>query len=226
MAPLGPSPPVAVGEAVIRVLVADDHPLMLDGIKNALADAQDIAVVGQAQTGREALALARRTSPDVVLLDLRMPDMDGLACLHELKRRAPETRVVILSATADERQINTALRLGADAYVVKSVNPVDLASVIRQAVDRTTFTALAGEASDEQARARADGLSDREIAILRALASGLTNQAIGRKLWVSEQTIKFHLRNVYRKLGVSSRTEAARYAHEVGLVDSHSDVRA
>jgi DNA-binding NarL/FixJ family response regulator len=99
------------------------------------------------------------------------------------------------------------------------VNPLDLASVVRQTHEGTTFSAIAGEEGDEVAAARAEGLSDREIAILRALASGLSNQAIGRELWVSEQTIKFHLRNVYRKLGLSNRTEAARYAHEIGLVD-------
>jgi DNA-binding NarL/FixJ family response regulator len=214
-----PGTAVAVRERVIKLLLADDHPLMLDGIRKALSAADDIEVVGEARSGREALALAARTQPDAVLLDLRMPQMDGLACLQELKRIAPEIRVIILSATEEPRQIRAALRLGADAYVVKSVNPVDLASVVRQTMDGTTFTALADGDGDPLAVVRADGLSDREIAILSALASGLSNQAIGRKLWVSEQTIKFHLRNIYRKLGLSNRTEAAHYAHEAGLVD-------
>ena len=205
---------------MIKLLVADDHPLMLDGIRKALSAAEDIEVVGQAGSGREALALAARTAPDLALLDLRMPQMDGLACLQELKRMSPETRVIILSAIADRRQIRAALRLGADAYVVKSVNPVDLPSVVRQTMDGTMFSALAEEDGDDEAAARANGLTDREIAILRALASGLSNQAIGRRLWVSEQTIKFHLRNIYRKLGLSNRTEAAHYAHEAGLIDS------
>ena len=205
---------------MIKLLLADDHPLMLDGIRKALSAAADIEVVGQAESGREALALAARTTPDVALLDLRMPQMDGLSCLQELKRLLPEIRVIVLSAIDDRRQIRAALRLGADAYVVKTVNPVDLPSVVRQTVNGTTFTALDDVDGDDAASVRAEGLSDREIAILRALASGLSNQAIGRRLWVSEQTIKFHLRNIYRKLGLSNRTEAAHYAHEAGLVDT------
>jgi len=216
----GASTAVAVQGRVIKLLVADDHPLMLDGIRKALSAAEDIEVVGQAGSGREALALAARTAPDLALLDLRMPQMDGLACLQELKRLSPEIRVIILSAIADRRQIRAVLRLGADAYVVKSVNPVDLPSVVRQTMDGTMFSALAEEDGDDEAAARANGLTDREIGILRALASGLSNQAIGRRLWVSEQTIKFHLRNIYRKLGLSNRTEAAHYAHEAGLIDS------
>jgi len=200
------------------VLLADDHPLMLDGIAKALSRADDVEVVGRASSGAEALALAARTAPDVVLLDLRMPAMDGFACIPQLKRRSPATRVIVLSASTEPRDVRSALRLGADAYVVKSVNPADLASVIRQTHEGTTFTAFAPDGATETDGA-GDGLTDRELAILRALASGLSNDGIGRRLWVSEQTIKFHLRNIYRKLGVANRTEAARYAHEAGLID-------
>ena len=200
------------------MLLADDHPLMLDGIAKALSRADDVEVVGRASSGAEALALAARTAPDVVLLDLRMPAMDGFACIQELKRRSPATRVIVLSASTEPRDVRSALRLGADAYVVKSVNPADLASVIRQTHEGTTFTAFAPDGATETDGA-SDGLTDRELTILRALASGLSNDGIGRRLWVSEQTIKFHLRNIYRKLGVANRTEAARYAHEAGLID-------
>jgi DNA-binding NarL/FixJ family response regulator len=211
-------PSVAARARSVSVLLADDHPLILDGIRNALSEVGDIDVVGAASSGRDALALARRKDPDVLLLDLRMPDLDGFACLRELRRVAPRTRVVVLSATTDRREIRAALRLGAAAFVLKSVTPVDLASVIRQTVDNTIFTTL--DVDDPvDAHPRSDGLTDRELAILRAVASGLSNQEIGRTLWVSEQTIKFHLRNVYRKLGVANRVEAARYAHEAGLLD-------
>jgi DNA-binding NarL/FixJ family response regulator len=212
----GPSPPVAAGEQVIRVLLADDHPLMLDGIAKALACADDLEVVGRALSGAEALALAARTAPDVVLLDLRMPAMDGFTCIQELKRRSPATRVIALSASEDARDIRSALRLGADAYVVKTVAPLDLPSIVRQVVDGTAFMPFAEDAG--VTAGHSEGLTDREIAILRAVASGLSNRAIGLQLWVSEQTIKFHLRNIFRKLGVSSRTEAALYAYEAGLV--------
>ena len=208
----------AVVEHVIKVLLADDHPLLLDGVRKALAASADIEVVGQASSGAEALELADEAHPDVVLLDLRMPDPDGLACLQELKRKLPKTQVIVLSALDDPRHIRAALRLGADAYVVKSVNPVDLASIIRQSVDGTSLTLFGGRGADVDAGG-SEPLSDRELAILRAVASGLSNQAIGRRLWVSEQTIKFHLRNIYKKLRVSNRTEAARYAFEAGLAD-------
>jgi DNA-binding NarL/FixJ family response regulator len=214
----GASPPVAAGERVITVLIADDHPLILDGVRNALTGVPGIEIVGAVSSGREALLLARRTTPDVLVLDLRMPEMDGFACLREVRRASPLTRVIVLSASTDRREIRAALRLGAAAFVLKSVHPRDLASVIRQTVDGTTFTTLddANVGTDET---RADGLTERELAILRAVASGLSNHEIGRTLWVSEQTIKFHLRNVYRKLGLSNRIEAARYAHESGLVE-------
>ena len=205
----------------IRVVVADDHPLILEGVREILRDAEPIDLVGEASSGAKAIALAAELQPDVVLLDLRLPDVDGLTCIDEIRTCSPASKVVILSASADPRAIRAALRNGAAAYVVKSVNPVDLPSAIRQAVDGTVFHGVAASDDDHSAAARADGLSDREIAILRAVASGLSNQAIAKRLWVSDQTIKFHLRNIYRKLGVSSRTEAARYAHQRGLVDLH-----
>jgi DNA-binding NarL/FixJ family response regulator len=212
-----PRPPVATGKRAIRVLLADDHPLILDGVRNALARADDIAIVGAASSGREALLLARRTAPDVVLLDLRMPEMAGFECLRELRRISPRTRVIVLTASSEPREIRTALRLGAAAFVVKSVRASDLASVIRQTVQGTTFTTLDDGDGDECGPG--EDLTPRELTILRAVASGLSNQEIGRTLWVSEQTIKFHLRNVYRKLGISNRIEAARYAHEAGLIE-------
>jgi DNA-binding NarL/FixJ family response regulator len=213
-----PGTPVAAGKRTISVLLADDHPLILDGVRNALARAADIEVVGAVPSGREALLLARRTAPDVVLLDLRMPGMEGFECLRELRRVAPRTRVIVLSASSERREIRTALRLGAAAFIVKSVQPSDLASVIRQTVDGTTFTTLDDGEGDDVAES-SDRLTQRELTIPRAVANGLSNQEIGRTLWVSEQTIKFHLRNVYRKLGISNRIEAARYAHEAGLIE-------
>jgi DNA-binding NarL/FixJ family response regulator len=166
------------------------------------------------------LPLVSRTNPDVVLLDLRMPEMDGLACLDLIRKRHPEVKVVVLSVFSDSEHIETALKRGACGYIVKSVNPIDLPSAIRQVMEGAVYHALGLPEVDESASARAAGLTEREIAILKAVARGLSNQAIGKELWVTEQTVKFHLTNIYRKLGVANRTEAARYAYQNGLVES------
>ena len=203
----------------MRVLVADDHKLIVEGIKRALDESEDFEVVGEASSGSQVLPLVRRTNPDLVLLDLRMPGADGLTCLSQIRKHHPDVKVVVLSVSTDENLIQTVLKRGASAYIVKSINPIDLPSALRQAVEGTVYNAIGlPEAGDSTAKAA--GLTDREIAILSALARGLSNEAIGKELWVAEQTVKFHLTNVYRKLGVSNRTEAARYAYQQGLVES------
>jgi two-component system nitrate/nitrite response regulator NarL len=203
-----------------KVLIADDHPLVRSGVRRALEEEPDIEVVGEATNGAKVLPLIGQTGPDLVVLDLSMPQLDGLACLDQIHKRYPNVKVVILSATGDPDRVQAALARGATAYVVKSVDVRDLASALRQAVEGTVFHALGLQHDSEGQLAESSGLTKREVAILKAVARGLSNQAIGRELWVSEQTVKFHLRNVFRKLGVGSRTEAARYAFEHGLVES------
>jgi DNA-binding NarL/FixJ family response regulator len=203
-----------------RVLIADDHPLVLAGIRRALGEVEDIEIVGEASVGSQVLPLVGRTDPDLVLLDIRMPQLDGLACLDLIRQRHPDVKVVVLSAYSDRDHIESALRRGASAYIVKSVNSLDLASALRQAVEGTVVHVLGSPQDDDGDSAGAAGLTKREIAMLKALARGLSNQAIGKEMWVTEQTVKFHLRNIYRKLGVGSRTEAARFAYEHGLVES------
>jgi DNA-binding NarL/FixJ family response regulator len=203
----------------MRVLIADDHRLIVEGIKRALEDADDFEVVGEASSGSQVLPLVGRTNPDIVLLDLRMPGADGLTCLAQIKKRYPDIKVVVLSVSTDESVIQTVLMRGASAYIVKSINPIDLPSALRQAVEGTMYSAI-GLPEPGESAAKAAGLTEREAAILSALARGLSNEAIGKELWVAEQTVKFHLTNIYRKLGVSNRTEAARLAYQNGLVDS------
>ncbi len=203
----------------MRVLIADDHRLMVEGTKQALEKAGGFEVVGEAVTGVQVLPLVRRLSPELVLLDLRMPQMDGLTCLAKIKKEFPDIKVAILSVSQDPELIQTALKRGASAYIVKSIDPDDLAGALRQALDGNVFT-TAGVTEDPGERAARDaGLTERELVIVRAVARGLSNEAIAKELWVAEQTVKFHLTNIYRKLGVSNRTEAARYAFEQGLVD-------
>jgi DNA-binding NarL/FixJ family response regulator len=204
----------------VKLLIADDHRLMLQGIRRALEDAGDIEIVGEAHDGSQVLPMIGRTRPDLVLLDLRMPQIDGLTCLDLIRKRYPNVKIVMMSVFADSQHIETALKRGASGYIVKSVNPQDLASALRQAVEGTVYHALGLPEVDEATTAKAAGLTEREIIILKAVARGLSNQAIGKELWVTEQTVKFHLTNIYRKLGVSNRTEAARHAYQNGLVES------
>ena len=205
----------------MRVLIADDHPLILAGIKRALEEADGFDVVAEASTGSQVLPLVSQTDPDLALLDLRMPEMDGLTCLDRIRKQHPKVKVVILSVSTDPEVVQTVLNHGAAAYVVKSVNPIDLSSALRQALEGTVFSAIGlPEKTAQEDAVKAAGLTERETTILRALARGLSNEAIGKELWVAEQTVKFHLTNIYRKLDVKNRTEAARYAYEHGLIDS------
>jgi DNA-binding NarL/FixJ family response regulator len=204
----------------VRVLIADDHPLILAGIKRALEEDDQFEVVAEARVGSQVLPLVSQTQPDLALLDLRMPEMDGLACLDRIRKEHPKVKVVILSVSTDPEVVQTVLNHGAAAYVVKSVNPIDLSSALRQALEGTVFSAVGlPEKTAQQDAVKAAGLTDRETTILKALARGLSNEAIGKELWVAQQTVKFHLTNIYRKLEVSNRTEAARYAYEHGLID-------
>ena len=203
----------------MKVLIADDHKLIVQGIRRALEEDGGFDVVAEASAGSQVMPLVSQLRPDLVLLDLRMPGLDGLMCLDQIKKRFPDTKVVIISAATDEKLIQTALKRGASAYIVKTVDPADLPAALRQALDGTVYHAI-GLFEDSETPAKAAGLTEREISILNALARGLSNEAIGKELWVAEQTVKFHLTNIYRKLGVANRTEAARYAYQQGLVDS------
>jgi DNA-binding NarL/FixJ family response regulator len=204
----------------MRVVIADDHRLMLDGVRRALEADGSFEIVGETQSGTQVLPIVSQTKPDVVVLDVRMPQMDGLACLDEIKRRFPEIKVVMLSASTSPDLIETALRRGASAYVLKSVDPSDLPSTLRQAVSGTVFSTVGLPAESDSSTVKAAGLTERETGILKALARGLSNDEIAKELWVTQQTVKFHLTNIYRKLGVKNRTEATRYAYQQGLVES------
>jgi DNA-binding NarL/FixJ family response regulator len=201
------------------VVIADDHRLVLDGIRRALEADGEFEIVGETQSGTQVLPLVSREKPDLVLLDVRMPHMDGLACLDEIKRRHPEIKVVMLSASTSGELIEAALRRGASAYVVKSVDPDDLPATLRQALEGNVHTAI-GLEHESSSGGKALGLTDREVTILGALARGLSNDEIAKEFWVAPQTVKFHLTNIYRKLGVKNRTEATRLAYQHGLVES------
>lgn len=201
----------------IRIIIADDHRLMLDALVRVLEEAEDFEVVDTTNSGAHVLPLVSRHAPDLVLMDVHMPGMDGLSALDLIRERHPNVKVVLISAADDRQQIETALRRGAVGYLVKSINPADVPSALRQAFEGTAFSIIGSGGSVEEEVSRQTGLTDRELTILKAVARGLSNKQISQELWVTEQTVKFHVSNVYRKLGVTNRAGAVRYAHEQGL---------
>src|SRR3954452_18285240 len=203
----------------LKVVIADDHRLTLDGVRRTLEAVEDIAVVGTASSGTQVMPLVKRTAPDMVLLDIRMPGIDGITCLELLRKNHPDVKVVMLSAYSERDQVQTALSRGASAYIAKTVNPADLPSALRQVVDGTVFHPIGIAEARGHDEPDAD-LTERERTMLSALARGLSNKAIGNEFWVTEQTVKFHLGNIYRKLGVQNRTAAVHYAHQHGLVEN------
>jgi DNA-binding NarL/FixJ family response regulator len=202
----------------LRLLIADDHQLMLAAVRMALCDAPDIEIVGEARSGEEVLPLAGRTSPDVVLLDLGMPGMDGLRCLELLRERHPEVKSIVFTASDDPTALAEASARAAVAFAHKSIDPAELADVIRQAVAGDEFFTVGVETPIEPPLS-VGGLTKRETEIMRAAAQGLSNRQIAGELWLSSQTVKYHLTNIYRKLGVNSRTEAIRHAYAHGMVE-------
>jgi two-component system nitrate/nitrite response regulator NarL len=203
----------------IRLLLADDHALVLQAVRLALEPYSDLEIVAEAKSGSEVLPRVGESDPDVILLDVRMPGIDGLDLLDRLREQHPDTKVVILSGLDDPNVAGEAMRRGARAFLGKGIDPTDLAPVLRQVAEGAVLAESFGT-NETSARPVADQfeLTARELEILERVATGRSNKQIAREFWLSEQTIKYHLTNVYRKLGVGSRTEAARFAYEHGLV--------
>ena len=208
------------GPERIKVLIADDHPLIIAGIRRTIEHVEDMEVVGEARSGPEMMQLIGRRQPDLVLMDLKMPGVAGVEAILHIRQRWPEVKTVVLSACDDRPTIDHALKAGASAYVLKSAHTVDIASVLRQTSVGAVFHAPAAPpvvAAGAPDPLVVPALTERERSILSAVASGLTTSAISRELWISEHTIKFHLTNIYRKLGVANRAGAVRYAMENGI---------
>jgi NarL family two-component system response regulator LiaR len=214
----------------IRVAIADDHAVVRQGLRTFLELQDGMDVVGEAADGDEAVALVERTAPDVVLLDLVMPRLDGLEAIPRIRERAPGTRILVLTSFADDRTVLPAIRAGAAGYLLKDVQPPELAAAIRTVHSGEALLApsvatmlveqLAAEDGAGPAR-RDDGghpLTPRELEVLAELARGRANKAIAFELGVSERTVKTHVSNILGKLGFTDRTQAAVYAVEHGLV--------
>jgi DNA-binding NarL/FixJ family response regulator len=207
---------------LIRVLVADDHGLIREAIRLALGPERDIEIVGEAERGDEVLVRVRESRPHLLLLDIKMPGLDGLEVLDRVRAEHPNLKIAMLSAIDEPQVAEQALHRGAVAYLGKRIDPAALASTIRQIMDGQISMETFGLARKTDGLGPDPGLSPRESEILKRVAAGRSNREIAKELWLSEHTVKYHLTNVYRKLGVSGRTDAARYAFEHAIADRFS----
>jgi DNA-binding NarL/FixJ family response regulator len=204
----------------IRLLVADDHPVVRDGLRAMLATQPDMELVGEAATGTQAVERARALRPDVVLMDLQMPELDGPAAITTLQEQAPQVRVLVLTTFGTDADITRAVEAGATGYLLKDAPREQLFAAIRAAA-RGEAVLSPSVATRVLGRMRApaeEALSPRELEILGAVARGLSNKDIGRQLYVSEATVKTHLLRVFGKLGVDDRTAAVTVALERGII--------
>jgi two-component system, NarL family, nitrate/nitrite response regulator NarL len=223
-------------KGTIRLLIADDHPIVRDGLKKLLLLEEDFEIVGEATDGRDVLDKVRELDPDVVLLDLRMPNLDGLGALQALPQVNKRTRVIILTASEDKNEFVQAMKLGCSGIVLKQTAPELIVKSIRKvhsgeiwldshttaAVMRQFSTGLEGANGGGQSSGGAKGrerspLSAREREIVALVAQGYKNKEMAEKMFISEQTVKNHLHNIFDKLGVSDRLELALYAIHKGL---------
>jgi DNA-binding NarL/FixJ family response regulator len=199
-------------------VLLDQHPLWHEAVEPVL-ERLDVEVIAKTTTPEEALEIVEERHPDILLLDLDFPEdaLDGIAMIRAACERDPELHVIVLSLYDSPQEVEAAFSAGAAAYVLKSVHPDDLATAVRQAFQPSIY--LPGWKPAAQASGdRSKLLTERELEIVRLVGEGHSNRELARMLWVTEQTVKFHLTNVYRKLGVSNRTEASRWAQAQGLL--------
>jgi DNA-binding NarL/FixJ family response regulator len=203
--------------AKATVLVVDDHALLRTGVANIINQEADLRVVAEAGNGVEAISAFEQHHPDVTLLDLRMPIMEGVEAVRQIRERDPRARVIVLTTYDTDDEIARALKAGAKAYVLKDIAADDLIGCIRDVLAGKTYIAPAAAAKLAEGVTRVQ-LTPREIATLRLLADGKANKEIAGELSISERTVKTHLGHLFEKLGVTSRTEAIKVATRRGLV--------
>lgn len=215
----------------VRILLVDDHELVRQGIAAMLNGANELQVVGEAKTGREALEVARRELPDVVLMDVRMPDMDGLEATKRIKEERPRTAVIMLTMHDNPTYLRDAVRAGAAGYLLKDVSKDELVDAVKQVATGGAFIEsqmLKGMLSEMKptvstgSGGTAKNLTKREREILALVAEGMSNREIAEKLVLSPETVKSHVAAILEKLNVSDRTQAAIYAVRNGLVEPQS----
>lgn len=201
----------------VRILIADDHPIVREGLHAVVSDQPDMIVVGQAATGAEAVDLALSLRPDVVLLDLRMPELNGVDAIAAIRAGWPEARVLVLTTYDGDEDIYRALQAGAQAYLLKDTPRAELLEAIR-AVARGQKRIPPEVAARLVQRIGGPTLTEREVDVLRLMAKGGSNKDIGAALHISEGTVKFHVNNILGKLGVDDRTQAVTIALQRGII--------
>lgn len=208
----------------IRVLIVDDHPVVRQGIRNLLETESDIELVGEAANGREAIEACERSSPDVILLDLVMPDLDGIGAIREIRARNAGARILVLTSFATDDKLFPAIKAGALGYLLKDTEPEDLVRAVKQvhAGEYSLHPTIAGKvlqslSGQPEGPLTSDPLTEREVEVLRVIARGLTNQQIAIELGISPATVRTHVSHIFAKLHLASRTQAALYAIREGL---------
>ena len=205
---------------MIRLLIADDHAVVREGLERLVATFEGVELVGAAANGQEAVDRCRAAEPDVLLMDIEMPVLDGIAATRAIAAAQPDVAVVVLTSFSDRDQILQALDAGAVGYLLKDAEPDEIAKAVRAAArGEAPLDPRAGRAllSARGASSPLDGLSEREREVLRLVAKGLPNKLIARELSISEKTVKTHLTSVFRTIGVTDRTQAALWAERNGL---------
>jgi two-component system, NarL family, response regulator LiaR len=207
----------------VSVLIADDHPVVRQGLRTFLDLQEGLTVVGEAATGAEAVAKVQDLLPEVVLMDLVMPDLDGVEAARRIREVSPSTKVIVLTSYAEDEKIFPAIKAGAAGYLLKDVEPEELANGIRRVHqgEALLHPKIAARLMREVTREKAEAevLTARELEVLRGLAKGLSNKAIAEELVVSEKTVKTHVSNILAKLHLADRTQAAVYALREHLVE-------
>ena len=219
-------------DPTIRILLVEDHKIVREGTRQLLEQTPEFQVVGEASNGEEAIQLAERLLPHVIVMDVRMPGISGLDATRAIKEKHPEIRILILSAYDDDHYIFPLLEAGADGYILKTASAAELAKAVvtifhgENALDPHVAHKLINRLGSRQLYRSAgmvEGLTEREMEVLRAVAHGKSNKEIGDLLSISSNTVQVHLRNVYGKLGVNDRTEAVAHAIRQGWIDLNED---
>jgi two-component system, NarL family, response regulator LiaR len=207
----------------IRVLIVDDHAVVRQGLRTFLGMLPDIQIVGEAASGAEAVTAHEKAQPDVILMDLVMPEMDGVEATRRIRSARPDAKIIVLTSFAEEDKIFPAIRAGAAGYLLKDVKPIELAETIRAVargesrlapdVTRKILSGIAGTGPGQPAQ---EPLTEREAEVLGCLAGGLSNKEIAARLFIAEKTVKTHISNILAKLKLADRTQAAVYAVKHG----------